>query len=103
MMDYIEPQEYSGQPQFEEDHHAKVVVAFPHSAWLLLCGALVMITHAGCRMLETGCSRAKSASNMLMGNLVKACADALAAQKAARKAAEERAATDAADAARKAE
>ena len=32
------------------------------SAWLVLCGALVMFMHAGFAMLETGCCRAKNAS-----------------------------------------
>jgi hypothetical protein len=40
------------------------------SAWLILCGALVMFMHAGFAMLETGCCRAKNASNVLMKNLV---------------------------------
>ncbi|CAE7671498.1 unnamed protein product [Symbiodinium sp. CCMP2592] len=40
------------------------------SAWLVLCGALVMFMHAGFAMLETGCCRAKNASNVLMKNLV---------------------------------
>jgi len=40
------------------------------SAWLCLCGALVMFMHAGFAMLETGCCRAKNASNVLMKNLV---------------------------------
>jgi len=40
------------------------------SAWLVLCGALVMFMHAGFAMLETGCCRAKNASNILMKNLV---------------------------------
>ena len=39
------------------------------SAWLVLCGALVMFMHAGFAMLETGCCRAKNASNVLMKNL----------------------------------
>eukprot|EP00439_Symbiodinium_sp_Y106_P051588 s531_g6.t2 len=33
------------------------------SAWLCLCGALVMFMHAGFAMLETGSCRAKNASN----------------------------------------
>ena len=40
------------------------------SAWLCLCGALVMFMHAGFAMLETGSCRAKNASNVLMKNLV---------------------------------
>ena len=40
------------------------------SAWMCLCGALVMFMHAGFGMLETGCCRAKNASNVLMKNLV---------------------------------
>ena len=36
------------------------------SLWLCLCGALVMFMHAGFAMLETGCCRAKNASNVLM-------------------------------------
>ncbi|CAE8739766.1 unnamed protein product [Polarella glacialis] len=43
------------------------------SAWLILCGALVMIMHAGFAMLETGCCRAKNAQNVLMKNLVNVC------------------------------
>jgi Amt family ammonium transporter len=43
------------------------------SAWLILCGALVMFMHAGFAMLETGCCRAKNASNVLMKNLVNVC------------------------------
>ena len=43
------------------------------SAWLCLCGALVMFMHAGFAMLETGCCRAKNASNVLMKNLVNVC------------------------------
>jgi len=44
------------------------------SIWLLLCGSLVMFMHAGFAMLETGCCRAKNASNVLMKNLVNVCA-----------------------------
>lgn len=44
------------------------------SMWLCLCGALVMFMHAGFAMLETGCCRAKNASNVLMKNLVNVCA-----------------------------
>ena len=40
------------------------------SAWLCLCGALVMFMHAGFAMLETGSCRVKNASNVLMKNLV---------------------------------
>ncbi|CAE7388252.1 amtB, partial [Symbiodinium necroappetens] len=40
------------------------------SAWLCLCGSLVMFMHAGFAMLETGSCRAKNASNVLMKNLV---------------------------------
>eukprot|EP00490_Sorites_sp_Unknown_P000494 CAMPEP_0114664548 /NCGR_PEP_ID=MMETSP0191-20121206/29017_1 /TAXON_ID=126664 /ORGANISM="Sorites sp." /LENGTH=527 /DNA_ID=CAMNT_0001906999 /DNA_START=42 /DNA_END=1625 /DNA_ORIENTATION=+ len=47
------------------------------SAWLVLCGALVMFMHAGFAMLETGCCRAKNASNVLMKNLVNVCAGTL--------------------------
>ena len=43
------------------------------SLWLCLCGALVMFMHAGFAMLETGCCRAKNASNVLMKNLVNVC------------------------------
>eukprot|EP00931_Biecheleriopsis_adriatica_P039923 TRINITY_DN2283_c0_g1_i5.p1 TRINITY_DN2283_c0_g1~~TRINITY_DN2283_c0_g1_i5.p1 ORF type:complete len:541 (+),score=114.57 TRINITY_DN2283_c0_g1_i5:76-1698(+) len=43
------------------------------SAWLLLCGALVMFMHAGFAMLETGSCRAKNAQNVLMKNLVNVC------------------------------
>merc|ERR1719343_1659166 len=43
------------------------------SMWLILCGALVMFMHAGFAMLETGCCRAKNASNVLMKNLVNVC------------------------------
>ena len=39
------------------------------SAWLCLCGALVMFMHAGFAMLETGSCRAKNASNVLMKSL----------------------------------
>jgi len=48
------------------------------SAWLLLCGALVMFMHAGFAMLETGCCRAKNASNVLMKNLLNVCVGSLA-------------------------
>ena len=34
------------------------------SAWLCLCGALVMFMHAGFAMLETGSCRVKNASNV---------------------------------------
>ena len=47
------------------------------SAWLCLCGALVMFMHAGFAMLETGCCRAKNASNVLMKNLVNVCCGTL--------------------------
>ena len=47
------------------------------SAWLCLCGALVMFMHAGFGMLETGCCRAKNASNVLMKNLVNVCVGTL--------------------------
>ncbi|CAJ1393444.1 unnamed protein product [Effrenium voratum] len=47
------------------------------SAWLCLCGALVMFMHAGFAMLETGCCRAKNASNVLMKNLVNVCVGTL--------------------------
>ena len=47
------------------------------SAWLVLCGALVMFMHAGFAMLETGCCRAKNASNVLMKNLVNVCCGTL--------------------------
>ncbi|CAE8722346.1 unnamed protein product, partial [Polarella glacialis] len=40
------------------------------SMWLLLCGALVMLMHAGFAMLEAGCCRSKNAQNVLMKNLV---------------------------------
>jgi len=43
------------------------------SAWMCLCGALVMFMHAGFGMLETGSCRAKNASNVLMKNLVNVC------------------------------
>jgi len=43
------------------------------SAWLCLCGALVMFMHAGFAMLETGSCRAKNAQNVLMKNLVNVC------------------------------
>ncbi|CAE8649670.1 unnamed protein product, partial [Polarella glacialis] len=43
------------------------------SAWLLLCGALVMIMHAGFALLETGSCRVKNAQNVLMKNLVNVC------------------------------
>jgi len=43
------------------------------SAWLCLCGALVMFMHAGFAMLETGSCRVKNASNVLMKNLVNVC------------------------------
>lgn len=43
------------------------------SGWLCICGALVMFMHAGFAMLETGCCRAKNASNVLMKNLVNVC------------------------------
>jgi len=48
------------------------------SAWLLLCGSLVMFMHAGFSMLETGCCRAKNASNVLMKNLVNVCVGTIA-------------------------
>jgi Amt family ammonium transporter len=48
------------------------------SSWLILCGALVMFMHAGFAMLETGCCRAKNASNVLMKNLVNVCLGTLA-------------------------
>jgi len=48
------------------------------SAWLLICGALVMFMHAGFAMLETGCCRAKNASNVLMKNLTNVCVGTLA-------------------------
>jgi len=48
------------------------------SMWLLLCGTLVMFMHAGFAMLETGCCRAKNASNVLMKNLVNVCIGTLA-------------------------
>lgn len=47
------------------------------SAWLCLCGALVMFMHAGFAMLETGSCRAKNASNVLMKNLVNVCVGTL--------------------------
>jgi len=47
------------------------------SAWLVLCGALVMFMHAGFAVLETGCCRAKNASNVLMKNLVNVCCGTL--------------------------
>ncbi|CAK9068289.1 Ammonium transporter 1 member 1 (AtAMT1 [Durusdinium trenchii] len=47
------------------------------SLWLCLCGALVMFMHAGFAMLETGCCRAKNASNVLMKNLVNVCVGTL--------------------------
>ena len=47
------------------------------SAWLCLCGALVMFMHAGFGMLETGSCRAKNASNVLMKNLVNVCVGTL--------------------------
>eukprot|EP00434_Breviolum_minutum_P036556 symbB.v1.2.032390.t1/scaffold3856.1/size95938/8 len=47
------------------------------SAWMCLCGALVMFMHAGFGMLETGCCRAKNASNVLMKNLVNVCVGTL--------------------------
>jgi len=47
------------------------------SMWLCLCGALVMFMHAGFAMLETGCCRAKNASNVLMKNLVNVCVGTL--------------------------
>eukprot|EP00440_Ansanella_granifera_P062424 gb/GFBE01067682.1/.p1 GENE.gb/GFBE01067682.1/~~gb/GFBE01067682.1/.p1 ORF type:complete len:548 (+),score=146.74 gb/GFBE01067682.1/:1-1644(+) len=47
------------------------------SAWLLLCGALVMFMHAGFAMLETGCCRSKNAQNVLMKNLVNVCVGTL--------------------------
>jgi len=43
------------------------------SLWLLLCGALVMLMHAGFSMLEAGCCRVKNTSNVLMKNLVNVC------------------------------
>ena len=48
------------------------------SSWLILCGALVMFMHAGFAMLETGCRRAKNASNVLMKNLVNVCLGTIA-------------------------
>jgi Amt family ammonium transporter len=47
------------------------------SAWMCLCGALVMFMHAGFGMLETGSCRAKNASNVLMKNLVNVCVGTL--------------------------
>ena len=47
------------------------------SAWLCLCGALVMFMHAGFAMLETGSCRAKNCSNVLMKNLVNVCVGTL--------------------------
>ncbi|CAE7224052.1 AMT1-1 [Symbiodinium sp. CCMP2592] len=47
------------------------------SAWLCLCGALVMFMHAGFAMLETGSCRVKNASNVLMKNLVNVCVGTL--------------------------
>jgi Amt family ammonium transporter len=47
------------------------------SVWLLLCGTLVMFMHAGFAMLETGCCRAKNASNVLMKNLINVCVGTL--------------------------
>lgn len=48
-----------------------------NSAWLILCGALVMFMHAGFAMLETGSCRAKNASNVLMKNLINVCVGTL--------------------------
>ncbi|CAE8672959.1 unnamed protein product [Polarella glacialis] len=53
---------------FKSEYHS----ALSH-AWLLLCGALVMLMHAGFSMLEAGCCRAKNTSNVLMKNLVNVC------------------------------
>lgn len=47
------------------------------SAWLVLCGALVMFMHGGFAMLETGSCRAKNASNVLMKNLINVCVGTL--------------------------
>lgn len=48
------------------------------SAWLILCGSLVMFMHAGFAMLETGSCRAKNAQNVLMKNLVNVCVGTIA-------------------------
>lgn len=38
--------------------------------WILVCGFLVMFMQAGFAMLESGFSRAKNVTNVLMKNLV---------------------------------
>eukprot|EP00933_Yihiella_yeosuensis_P021968 TRINITY_DN17304_c0_g1_i1.p1 TRINITY_DN17304_c0_g1~~TRINITY_DN17304_c0_g1_i1.p1 ORF type:complete len:558 (+),score=124.49 TRINITY_DN17304_c0_g1_i1:81-1754(+) len=45
--------------------------------WMILCGALVMIMHAGFAMLEAGCCRVKNTQNVLMKNLVNVCVGTL--------------------------
>eukprot|EP00933_Yihiella_yeosuensis_P031692 TRINITY_DN2525_c1_g1_i1.p1 TRINITY_DN2525_c1_g1~~TRINITY_DN2525_c1_g1_i1.p1 ORF type:complete len:551 (-),score=111.50 TRINITY_DN2525_c1_g1_i1:218-1870(-) len=47
------------------------------TTWVLICGTLVMVMHAGFAMLETGCCRAKNAQNVLMKNLVNVCVGTL--------------------------
>lgn len=58
------------------DQNASNENAF-NSAWLILCGALVMFMHAGFAMLETGSCRAKNAQNVLMKNLINVCVGTL--------------------------
>ena len=47
------------------------------SAWLCLCGTLVMFMHTGFAMLETGSCRQKNASAVLMKNLINVCCGTL--------------------------
>jgi Amt family ammonium transporter len=53
---------------YQED----TTIAMTHM-WLLICGAMVMIMHAGFAMLEAGCCRAAFVQSVLEKNLLNCC------------------------------
>jgi len=65
--------EYKKYQEEKED-----IAAAMDSLWLILCGALVMFMHPGFAMLETGCSRAKNAQNVLFKNMLNVTVGSLA-------------------------
>eukprot|EP00933_Yihiella_yeosuensis_P056505 TRINITY_DN5571_c0_g2_i1.p1 TRINITY_DN5571_c0_g2~~TRINITY_DN5571_c0_g2_i1.p1 ORF type:complete len:557 (+),score=109.47 TRINITY_DN5571_c0_g2_i1:239-1909(+) len=66
---------YVTKKEFDEQVHS--MYGAMDTMWLCLCGALVMIMHAGFAMLEAGCCRMKNAQNVLMKNLVNVCVGTL--------------------------